>query len=600
MQSHLLLMRRVLADAGTRCCTSTSRDLTTITARVKEEGLSFLTITLPTFCDGLQRALADGQVDSTHFPSFGKRGCLPRIFSGFTSQIFDAGTGTLLDVPNVDAIQALRQITLLFGKIEYPCSDARVKAAISKYVECEQQVKANDARLHPATMAEFRSMSIRLWEKLFMQFERSICMGEIIPKHGPGSTADGLLGNEKYNQTYWTERLEREGLYAGTFLFPSWSHYLSDSSSITWLDPGAEVPVKVITVPKTLKTPRIIAIEPTCMQFVQQGLMEMFVKGIERSDSLSTFIGFSDQGPNRAMALEGSSTGTLATLDLSEASDRVSNQLVRNLFAYFRNLRDAVEACRSRKADVPGFGVLRLAKFASMGSALTFPIEAMVFLTIIFIGIERERSVPLSEKDIASFIGKVRVYGDDIVVPVEYVRSVITALTDFGLVVNRKKSFWTGKFRESCGKEFFDGTDVSVVRVRRDIPTSRRHVQELISTVSLRNQMYFSGYWITARYLDEILERLIPFPVVLPGSPALGRHSFLGYESERECRYLQRPLVRAYVEHSLAPKSHLEGYGALLKYFLKRSAEPSADRKHLERAGRPQVVGIKLGWVSAT
>jgi len=519
--------------------------------------------------------------------------------------VFDSVTGCLLDTPSIDAIHALRQICLLFGKVNLPCNTTRTAAAIRKYVECEKDVRLQDKNLDPILLDQFKQMSWSVFQNVFNLLDRKVFEGDLIPKHGPGATADRLFGNEKYEQAVWTRRLERVFPHE-EYLFPSWNP-LVDSSDVDILEPGAEIPVRVITVPKTLKTPRIIAIEPTCMQYMQQALMRELVSSIERDDFLSVVIGFDDQIPNQEMAREGSLKGALATLDLSEASDRVSNQLVRGMVEPWHWLASAVDATRSRKADVPGFGVLRLAKYASMGSALCFPFEAMVFFTIILLGIQDELRHPLSSRDISSLLGKVRVYGDDIIVPVEFVRSVTEKLQAFGLVVNLNKSFWTGRFRESCGKEYFSGEDVSIVRVRENLPTSRRHVQEIMSTVSLRNQMYFAGNWETAAWLDEWLGKLIPFPVVLPTSPALGRHSFLGYSSERECPRLHKPLVRAYRESSTPPLSHLDGRGALLKYFLLSSGsnheddyQPATDGNHLERAGRPKTVNIKLGWVSST
>jgi hypothetical protein len=601
MQSHMLLMREVLAEAGTRCCTSTTRDLTTITRRYENEGMSFLTISLPKFCDDFQKSLAEGRVSSTAFQGYRKTGCLPRFLRGFTSLVFDRNSGVLLDKPNIEAIASIRQVTLLFGKILLPCSDAREKAAMSKYVECEQQVRESDAKLSLPDQADFLRVFTLLFGNVLNSVSRDIYEGEIVPKHGPGSTADKLSGNAKYNQRLWTRRLEEVPFYAGEFLFPNWSHYDYDSPPITWLDPGDEIPVKVISVPKTLKTPRIIAIEPTCMQYVQQGLMESVTRWIARDDLLASMIDFKDgQARNRELALKGSSTGAYATLDLSEASDRVSNQLVRLATTHYPWVTRAFDASRSRKADVPGHGVIRLAKFASMGSALTFPVETMVFLAIVFLGIEREQCTPLTPEGVEAFRGEVRIFGDDIVVAKEYVQSVIKMLTTFGLVVNLNKSFWTGKFRESCGGDYYDGEDVSLVRVRRNLPTSQRHVPEIISAVALRNQMYYAGYWKVAAYLDTYLGKLIPFPTVGPDSPALGRHSYLGHESQKECRYLHKSLVWAFTESSKSPRDHLEGPGALLKFFLKRSAEPSVDKDHLERAGRPKAVNIKPGWVSAT
>jgi len=371
MKSHMLLLKVLLDELGSRCCTSTSRDWKTIKARFKDEGLSFLTITLPAFCDDLQKGLDKEKVDSTLFVGYSKNGYLPRFLSGFTSQIFDPQSGVLVDNPSFEAIQSLRQLTLFYGKLNLPCSDARIKAAFDKFVDCEKQVKLYDAIRTEADYSDFARISSILFGDVFSIVDRKVYEGDIIPKHGPGKTADRLDGNAKYNQTVWTERLEAHFPHMEN-VFPSVSHFLN-GPEIDLLDPGSEVPVKVTAVPKTLKTPRIIAIEPTCMQYMQQGLMEVIVERIESSDSLSHFIGFSDQKPNQQMARDGSLSGALATLDLSEASDRVSNQLVRELTRYWPHLTDAVQATRSRRADVPGYGVQRLAKFASMGMILSSP-----------------------------------------------------------------------------------------------------------------------------------------------------------------------------------------------------------------------------------
>jgi len=179
------------------------------------------------------------------------------------------------------------------------------------------------------------------------------------------------------------------------------------------------------------------------------------------------------------MAREGSHTGSLATLDLKEASDRVSNQLVRRMLENHPWLRAGVDSCRSRRAVVEfpsgRSESIRLGKFASMGSALTFPVEALVFATCAILGIERALGRQLTKKDVHRLRGQVRVYGDDIIVPVEYVHSVNEVLETFGFRVNFGKSYWTGKFRESCGGDYYDGHDVTIVRVRRIFPSSPRN-----------------------------------------------------------------------------------------------------------------------------
>ena len=593
MKSLMLLARELLADAGSWCHVSTSRDYQTISTRCEHEGLSFLTITLPRFCDDFQISLDHGFVSPDLFSGFQKKGKLPSFLGGLMDLVFARDSGRLLEVPSIDAIRFIRQICLAFGKINLPCSDARVNSAIIKYIECEQDVRRYDGSF-PSKRVSFMRMSVKLWGQFLSNCDKTVYANGIYPKHGPGATADRLVGNDKWNQRSWPTRLEREFPMA-EFAFSSYSEYLSALPDISYLEPGSEQPVRVITVPKTLKTPRIIAIEPTAMQYTQQAILQLLVDEIDRDDNAANFIRFIDQEPNQTLAKQGSSDLSLATLDLSEASDRVSNQHVRALLKHHGSLFRAVDACRSRKADVPGFGVKRLAKFASMGSALCFPFEAMVFTTVVFLGIEQALNRPLTVKDIKSFYGRVRVYGDDIIVPVEFTESVVACLESYGFRVNRSKSFWTGKFRESCGKEYYDGHDVSISRVRQALPQQRGDVQEIISTVSLRNRLYMSGCWNAARYLDSLIERLIPFPNGLDTSPALVRWSSLGFSTEKEHPTLHKPLVKAMVVTPRKRRSPLDGSGALVKCLMPGRLEPFSP-DHLRFAGRPTAVDIKQRW----
>lgn len=593
-------------------CVSTSLDLETVQARLNTEGISFLTITLPSFGKALEKALDQGRIFNDQFIGWKKlstdgRSPLPAFLSGFMERVFDRKSGVLLDNPDIDSIFAVRQLTLMFSKIGLECSQARKTRAISGYLECEQEVRRFDAEVSSGSLEAFMQSSRVIFGTTLQQVDECVYYGGIIPKHGPGATADRLVANAKFQQVEWTERLERI-FPVGEFLVPNYRYHFDILSRINFLEPGAERPVRVILVPKTLKTPRIIAIEPTCMQYAQQGLMHEIVEsleseyirshsGVRQQNPAYGFVGFSDQVPNQKLAREGSLKGELATLDLSEASDRVSNQLVREMLAPYPYLQEGVDACRSRKADVPGHGVIRLAKFASMGSALTFPVEAMVFTTIIFMAIAEELRTSVSHRLLKEFEGKVRVYGDDIIVPTDYAVPVMRKLETFGFKVNADKSFWTGKFRESCGKEYYAGHDVSIHRVRQTIPTELAHVQEILSTVAFRNHVYGNGLWSVARYLDKILGRILKgnYPRVAETSPVIGRHSVpFGYETQTMSEELHAPRVRGYVVNSKTPVSKLDGIDALLKCLLKQGHKPFADKEHLTRGGRPKAVSIKL------
>jgi hypothetical protein len=596
----LIALWNVLAnEMASRCSTSTTMDINTVRGRSEHEGVSFLTITLPTFGKDFQYCLDQGFVVPGSFPSFKKTGsCLPSFLRGFMEQVFCSSTGVLLDEPDIEAIFSIRQLTLVFGKILLPCTPERERKAMSDYVQCDKEVADVESTLPHSDVSEFGRMAQLLFRDLFSKLDSNIYRREIVPKHGPGAVAEKLSSNGKYQSKYWTRRLQ-EVFDVEDFLFPNARTYDERAADgIDHLEPESEIPSRVISVPKTQKTPRVIAIEPSTVQYVQQGILEKLMHHIH-SSFLDGFIGTRSQEPNQLLAQEGSETLNLATLDLSEASDRVSSLLVKTLMANHPLSREGVFSCRSQRASVPGEGVISLSKFASMGSALCFPFEAMVFLTIIFLAIEKEQGHRFTKvRDFFPFLGRVRVYGDDIVVPVNYVHTVVDLLEHFGAKVGRPKSFWNGKFRESCGKEFYDGHNVSIVKVRRMFPKQRQQVAEMVSLVELRNQMYSFGNWKTASWLDgQILRKFSFFPNVLPTSSALGRHSFLGYVSEKEDEHLHRPLVKAHVLSSRSPRDPLEGSGALLKFFLKRGVEPTFDVEHLERAGRPRTAYIKTRWV---
>ncbi len=594
MKNLFTLWHVMLKELSTWCGICTNLDWNTAEGRSKTEGLSFFTITLANFGADFQKSLDLGSVAPDAFAGFRRRAGLPMFLGGFLELVFDRTSGLLRDDVHPDAVFAIRQLTLSFAKISLPCTPAREAAAFDGYMSCEAELKS--ISWSDSDFLEFDRISQMLLGYVFYDSNRKVKNHELTPKHGPGSTADRILGNSKYIIRSWTDRLEAVFPFM-EYGVPSDRHWAA-MEDVQFLDPGSEVPVKVISVPKTLKTPRIIAMEPVCMQYMQQALLGCILDSYDKDVLLRRMVGFDDQHVNRDLARRGSIDGSLATLDLSEASDRVSNQLVRRLLRNYPDLDGAVDACRSRKADVPGHGVIRVAKFASMGSALCFPFEAFTFLVLVFMGIQRAQQTQITVRDIQSLSREVRVYGDDIIVPVHTATSVIETLEAFGLKVNRRKSFWNGKFRESCGGDFYDGTDVTTVRVRSVLPSSRKQAQEVISTVSLRNLLYRRGMWQTASWLDELISGVLAkYPVVHESSPVVGRFSFLPYKEEKECPNLHRPLVRGYAVASKPPISYLDGTGALLKFFLVSTGlEPVTSPDHLERAGRPQAVYLKLGW----
>ena len=601
MKSMVQLTCCLLKEVGAQTGISTVRDEETILARTIKEGDSFLTITLPAFSKDLLTALDTGVVGQDLFVGFSRQkgSELPKFMGGFFVQLFDH-EGNLRgdeydfdvnhdhDVNPVLVIRAMRQVLLLHSKVELPCAPKRVRMALDSYVATDIQIKE---------IAEVDRLRFVWWSNwLFGDFFNDVDnhIFEIVPRHSSGALATRESYNERYGSRKWTERLQN--------IYPFWDYLLSTSSEVselddpvTILDLADETPSKVTTVPKTLKSPRIIAMEPVYNQMVQQGILHLLTSTLKQHPALWYGCCWEFQDFNRVLSQIGSETRKLATLDLSEASDRVSNQLVLDgLLGLSQStlLREAVRACRSEKALVDG-EIITLRKFASMGSSLTFPMETFVFYTLIHMA-WRETYGVLPPGALTPDDG-VRVYGDDLIVPVELVPSLIRLLETYGLKVNTAKSFWTGKFRESCGADWYAGESVSPVRLRIPLPEKRCHVDQIISGIRFHNRLFEAGYFSTAEDVAKELRSLMFIPAVPVGSELLGIMTY-NY-SEVEVRFsptLHRPEIKSLVARQRKPKDNLDGYGALSKFFIPH-AEREAD--HLERDGRSQCVGLTIGWL---
>jgi hypothetical protein len=607
MKSLLGLMKSVLTDVGTWCGVDTALDYKYIESRTNYEGLPFLAVRLATFAKDLERVLRDGCVADDSFAGFRRRAGLPVFLRGFLQRIVGPD-GVLLLEPDPDCIFAIRQICLLCEKVRIDYSEAVKAQGFRSYLESEVNVKDLDRHLsnwdpEDNSLELLKKLFVLLWGDVLSSTESSLLSGEIIPRHGPGKTADRLSGNQKWRQATWPVRLD-EWFPHQEYLVPNLRYWREATEHVTFLSPRTEIPVRVVTVPKTVKKARIIAIEPTAIQYCQQALDREIRKNLDRYRL--GFVSLNDQSPNQEAARLGSLSGELATLDISAASDSLSNQLLLELMGPWGQLSAAIQACRSTKADVLG-ETIRLSKFASMGSALCFPIETMVFVTLAVAGtladIKHKGWNTITKRDVESCLGKVRSYGDDIIVPSERAPMVISWLEAFGFKVNVDKSFWTGKFRESCGREYYDGVDVSIVRLREHIATSPRSAG-VVSTVSLRNLLYFRGLWHTARWLDGLLGRgLRHYPTVHDTSAILGRHTLLDYEVQWVSADTQSPMVKGYTTKVATYDDPLDGVWALSKALIKSEEvddpfsfidSPRLGVKHLELSERSSVVNTKL------
>lgn len=217
------------------------------------------------------------------------------------------------------------------------------------------------------------------------------------------------------------------------------------------------------TVPKDGKTDRGICVEPGGNIWVQLAIGDtmkdrlkrvgLHVARNKRKDDPIQLARWTPARPERTgqdihrdLAAEASRDGSLATLDLSNASDTVARKLVDAILpAEWATL---LNMARSPKTFFNGRWV-RLEKFSSMGNGFTFELETLIFVCLAH-GVCPHL-----------FPGEnIFVYGDDIIIPSSDFQNVVACLRAFGFIPNQKKSFSTGFFRESCGGDYWMGFNV--------------------------------------------------------------------------------------------------------------------------------------------
>jgi hypothetical protein len=304
---------------------------------------------------------------------------------------------------------------------------------------------------------------------------------DIFPFHGPGASTTPKTGPWKF----WSDQIE--------YCYP-YSDYFSLYQNREQLEQFGDIDCRHITadliaVPKDSRGPRLICIHPAESIWIQQGLRVGLEKAIGASRSSGRLwpkgrIHFDDQSVNGRHALYSSLDGRYATIDMKEASDRISDPLVQVLFGrkykWFGCCRAQKYHIREASLKLPD-GDIHC--YAPMGNATTFPVQSLIFWAICCASMQ---SRGLHQAD------SVFVFGDDLIVPTECAEFVINDLESFGLLVNRSKTFYRGSFRESCGVDAFKGMNVTPVRWRAGLETES--IQDLQSLCDLAMRLRLAGY----------------------------------------------------------------------------------------------------------
>jgi len=236
--------------------------------------------------------------------------------------------------------------------------------------------------------------------------------------------------------------------------YPTWWSHLEKVEGF----PHYEIGNAVITVPKTSKIDRVIAVEPGLNLWLQLGVGRCIRRRLGKVG-----IDLTDQTRNQRLAKSASLSASLTTVDFSSASDSIASSLVEDLFS-LPNSKEwfkVMDLVRSQYGKIAG-KVVRWSKFSSMGNGFTFDLETLIFYVAALVCCEAHG---VSSCDVS-------VYGDDVIIPtVAY--DTFCSLSEFlGFTVNRSKSFSTGYFRESCGSHFYRGVSCKPVYLvdKLDLP----------------------------------------------------------------------------------------------------------------------------------
>lgn len=486
-----------------------------IISRVNNEGLSFLTITLPLIESEVLASLESGYFNNTQLTQFKHKGKLLHHFYGWLRLIYESDGSLRVDLDEV-ALYGLLQLTGYAKKVSLQYPDETLFDEEQAFVSHDKSLDSvNEAYTKDKT---FASKLRKIVTRTFRTYPKSMdkVLKECPPRFGPGTFSSDKKGRKTFETSLmksFSEVLNIPVKYRGmcgyfyrnkkSFLYRNKYRFSkSDTSAYS----------ELLFVPKTAKGPRTIVREPLYRLAVQMSFFDYTSAFLQRRTRGR--IQFTDQARNRSLAEEASLNGKYATLDLSKASDSVSYKIIRDLLGHIPGISTFITKFRSTRVRLPSGGTHTLRKLAGMGSGLTFPLLALLCHHSVAAGV----ALRYPELDTNHVISEISVYGDDLIVPTDWVPTAVSSLLKVGLTLNKSKSFTTThnktRFRESCGGNYLNGEDVTIKRLR-------------LSSLSRSNEVLFKDLLMNGkRSLCKYNTRahLDLFPVI--------------FQLERHCREL--------------------------------------------------------------
>lgn len=389
----------------------------------------------------------------------------------------------------VKTLQQDLQVVSFFKKynaLPLRTSAQKAKVSMDKFWQTERECFVANKRLNPLLDDPYHYGSrisdfLSVWRKKIHRILGPAPSWDLVPgKFGSGATFSNK-GNltsvaDKLSDNYTVTAIPRQ--LVQDWDQSAWSRYaacgvepfmgFSDTASHPYYairDLNLVRGSRFTTVDKQWDTDRGICIEPSVNVFYQLGIGKVITRALSRAGLDKK----SSQVAHRSLARLGSLTGAVATIDLSNASDTISEILIKLLLPH--DWWTLLASVRCTHSLVKGRWV-RLEKFSSMGNGFTFELETLVFYTLAKTVAELEgiREDPFTPGLTIS------AYGDDIIVPSSIASSMISSLKFFGFTINETKSFVKGPFRESCGGDYFRGFDVRPFYLKDELNENHRYI----------------------------------------------------------------------------------------------------------------------------
>lgn len=250
-------------------------------------------------------------------------------------------------------------------------------------------------------------------------------------------------------------------------------------------------------VPKNAKTDRAICVEPRWNIYLQLG-----IGGLIQQRLLRVGVDIRDQARNQDAARRAYVDG-LATIDLSSASDTISKNLVIDLLSDIDD-DDWLELLLKSRCPYTSYKgqKFRLEKLSSMGNGYTFPLETLIFYALAYASTEVSCGRGAATRD------RVLAYGDDIIVPAAAAPLLIEVLGEVGFTANKQKTFQTGYFFESCGKDYWRGYDIRPFFIKENV-TSVEAAYKLCNQIARFSEISRRDYILASRQIWHIRQHVI-------------------------------------------------------------------------------------------